>query len=177
MRREMTEEAQKILEETNLSEEEAERRSTEEKIQILYQWLENHTSYDWKAYEESVVHQHQKNGVTYEYAHNAWGILLKKKGMCQGYSDAFLLLCHMAGVEAVAVTGSINQSIAHVWNAVCLEGSWYYVDTTNNRHNMGMPPLLYLAGEKRAKEKHYVRERGAWENRELYISQHNFYTK
>lgn len=177
MRREMTEEAQKILEETNLSEKEAERRSTEEKIQILYQWLENHTSYDWKAYEESVVHQHQKNGVTYEYAHNAWGILLKKKGMCQGYSDAFLLLCHMAGVEAVAVTGSINQSIAHVWNAVCLEGSWYYVDTTNNRHNTGMPPLLYLAGEKRAKEKHYVRERGAWENRELYISQHNFYTK
>lgn len=179
MRKEMTEEAEKILKETGLAGDGAEKRSTEEKIQILYQWLENHTSYDTKAYEDSVANRHKKAGEIYEYAHNAWGMLVKRKGMCQGYSDAFLLLCHMAGVEAVAVTGSINQSIPHVWNAVCLEGSWYYVDATNNTHNTGALPCLYLAGEKQAEEKHYVREESQPEKdeNEIFIAQQNFYSE
>lgn len=179
MRKEMTRKAEKILKEIGLAGNGASGHSTKEKIQLVYEWLENHTSYDMKAYEDSAANRHKKEGETYEYAHNAWGMLMKQKGMCQGYSDAFLLLCHMVGVEAVAVTGFIDQSIPHVWNAVCLEGSWYYVDATNNRHNTGAPPCLYLAGEKQAEEMHYVREMGKLEGdeNEIVISQQNFYSE
>lgn len=179
MREEMTEKAGQILEDVGLSGAEAENWSTEEKVRILYEWLENHTSYDRQAYERSAKNQHRKEGEDYEYAHNAWGIFIKCRGMCQGYSDAFLLLCHMAGVEAVAVTGYINQSIPHVWNAVCLEGSWYYMDVTNNAKNTGASPCLYLAGEKQAKEKNYVRVAGGMEKDEdaIIISQQKFHSK
>lgn len=176
MREEMTGEAEKILKEAGLAGQGEKKHSTEETIRILYEWLENHISYDMEAYEDSAAHQYEKAGETYEYAHNAWGILTKRKGMCQGYSDAFLLLCHMAGVEAAAVTGSINQSIPHVWNAVCLEGNWYYVDATNNKRNTGAPPGLYLAGEKQAEENHYVREgKGEFDSgSEIVIARQNF---
>lgn len=156
MRREIREAAETILRENQIYGEEGEEKSTEEKIQVIYQWLESNGSYDWDAYQDSVEHQYRKSGKEYEYAHNAYGMLVKHKGMCQAYTDAFLLLCHMTGVEAVAVTGYISQNIPHVWNAVALEGSWYYVDATNNASNTGTGSYLYLAGKKQAKEKHYV---------------------
>lgn len=176
MRQQMRDKAEHIGKEIGLMGEEAGERRTEEKIRLLYEWLEEHASYDREAYEDSIANQHRKTGETFEYAHNAWGLFVKGKGMCQGYSDAFLLLCHMAGVEAVAVTGSISQSIPHVWNAVCLAGSWYYVDATNNTCNTGAPPCLYLAGEAQAEEGHYVCDPGVFEKKQdsIVISKKNF---
>lgn len=176
MRRQMRERAENILDETGLTGERAGDWRTEEKIRIIYQWLEEHTAYDTEAYQDSIAHRHRKTGETYEYAHNAWGLFTKGKGMCQGYSDAFLLLCHMAGIEAEAVTGSISQSIPHVWNAVCLAGNWYYVDATNNTHNTGESPCLYLAGRKQAAAEHYVCDPELFEKEEdpIVISEKNF---
>lgn len=178
MREEMTEAAGEILKETQLAGENGKAKTSEEKVRLLYQWLETHTEYDTKAYEDSVANRYEKTGETYEYAHNAWGMLVKRKGMCQGYSDAFLLLCHMTGVEAAAVTGSISQSIPHIWNAVCLEGSWYYMDVTNNTRNTGEKPYLYLAGEKQAKDMQYVREEPSppEEQSSVLVAENNFYT-
>lgn len=176
MRQQMREKAGNILNEIGLTGEGAEERRTEEKIRIIYQWLEEHTAYDTEAYQDSIAHRHRKTGETYEYAHNAWGLFIKGKGMCQGYSDAFLLLCHMAWIEAAAVTGSINQSIPHVWNTVCLAGNWYYVDATNNTHNTGANPCLYLAGKKQAEAEHYVCDPELFEKEEdsIVISEKNF---
>lgn len=171
MRQEMKGAAETILRENHLYGAEGESKETEEKIQTIYQWLERNGSYDWEAYEDSVKHQYQKSGKEFEYAHNAYGMLVKKKGMCQAYTDAFLLLCHMAEVEAMAVSGYISQNIPHVWNVVALEGSWYYVDVTNNETNTGTESYLYLAGEEQAREKHYVRDgRAMGENRQKISS-------
>ncbi len=173
MRQQMYEKALSILRERDLL---GENKSTADKIHGIYQWLEENTSYDTEAYEDSVAGNYEKTGQDYEYAGNAWGMLVKRRGMCQGYSDAFLLLCRMAGVEAVAVTGYIGQSIPHVWNAVRLEGSWYYVDATNNYRNTGQEPCLYLAGEEQAARMFFVRDGKAFggTEKQVIISKKNF---
>lgn len=174
MRQEMKEAAETILRENHLYGEEGESKKTEEKIQTIYQWLERNGSYDWEAYEDNLKNQYQKSGKEFEYANNAYGMLVRHKGMCQAYTDAFLLLCHMVEVQAVAVSGYISQNIPHVWNAVALEGNWYYVDVTNNETNTGTDSYLYLAGEEQAKEKHYVRDNRALGEDQQKISFRDF---
>lgn len=174
MRQEMKAAAEAVLRAIHLYGEEGEGKKTEEKLQRIYQWLETNGSYDWEAYEDSLENQYQKSGKEFEYAHNAYGMLVKHKGMCQAYTDAFLLLCHMVEIEAVAVSGYISQNIPHVWNAVALEGSWYYVDVTNNKTNTGTESLLYLAGEEQAQEKHYVRDNRALGKDQQKISLRDF---
>lgn len=47
--------------------------------------------------------------------------------VCEGYAKGFQLLCHKIGVPCVTVSSS-----GHMWNAVKVEGEWYYVDCTWN---------------------------------------------
>lgn len=56
---------------------------------------------------------------------NAYGGLVSKSGVCEAYAEAFKLLCDRAGIPCVSV-----YSNDHEWNAVKLDGSWYYVDVT-----------------------------------------------
>ena len=41
-----------------------------------------------------------------------------------------LLLCY-AGIESTVISGA-SQGVAHAWNAVLLDGEWYYLDATWN---------------------------------------------
>lgn len=152
MRREMTEAAKKVTEEEGFFS-----LGEEERLKKLYDWLEGHSKYDREAFSITSGAGYRKNGAeTHEYAHNAYGVLVLGKGMCQAYADAFLLLCHISGIEAAAVSGYMNQSLPHVWNRVKLGETWYYVDVTNNKKNTGVPYYLYLAGEHCAGELQYV---------------------
>ena len=67
---------------------------------------------------------------------NAYGALVDKKAVCEGYARAFQLLCSRVGIECVPINGICESSTSmagnHIWNAVCLDGDWYYVDTTWN---------------------------------------------
>lgn len=56
---------------------------------------------------------------------NAYGSLIDKKAVCNGYAKAYKYLCNAAGLQCEVVV-----SETHAWNAVFLEGAWYYVDTT-----------------------------------------------
>lgn len=76
--------------------------------------------------------------------HNAYGALVgldlegTRQGevVCQGYSDAYLLLCQTVGLPCVVVSGegvssgTFSGNSNHMWNAIKLSGSWYAVDTT-----------------------------------------------
>ncbi len=52
-------------------------------------------------------------------------ILLRGYGTCDSYTKAYMMLCRKAGIVARRVTSS-----GHAWNAIMLEGLWYYVDCT-----------------------------------------------
>lgn len=69
-------------------------------------------------------------------AHDAYGALVEKTAVCQGYSEAFEMICDYYKVPCVSIYGTgvtSNGSGAHMWNAVQMDdGLWYYIDATWN---------------------------------------------
>ncbi len=83
-----------------------------------------------------------RNQVTYDLnaamAHEATGALLSPyTAVCEGYAEAYKLLCDKYGIPCVLVIGtgvvSSSSSGPHMWNYVKLDnGLWYAVDVTWN---------------------------------------------
>ena len=70
--------------------------------------------------------------VMFEYdskgaAYSAEEMFRTGKGVCQGYLQCFQAVMNALNIPCVPVT---SQKMAHGWNAVCVDGSWYHVDTT-----------------------------------------------
>lgn len=49
--------------------------------------------------------------------------------VCQGYADAFSLLCYYANIQAEIVAGTGNGG-GHAWNQVRIDNVWYNIDVT-----------------------------------------------
>lgn len=63
--------------------------------------------------------------------YSAFGALVNKKAVCEGYSRAMQFLLGKMGITAVTVTGT-GGGEGHMWNAVNLWGEWYHLDVTWN---------------------------------------------
>lgn len=59
----------------------------------------------------------------------AIGAFLDRKANCQGYCDAFYMLCSMFGFK-VDMQSGIASKQRHVWNVIEIGGKWYAVDVT-----------------------------------------------
>lgn len=73
----------------------------------------------------------------YTYTHrDAAGVLLYGTGVCDSYGRAYLMLCTIAGLECMYISGTAGDDPApedwgaHGWNMVKLNGKWYHVDCT-----------------------------------------------
>lgn len=148
---ELSERQSKLLEESNniVSSVISAGMSDEEKCRALYNYFNAHTTYDNAALEEAEKFGYKKGEgwKDAEDAFNAYGIIVKKTGVCQSYAQSYKLLCKMSGVETKVITGYLNATLPHAWNAVKLDGEWYQTDCTNNETNCGIPFFLYEAGE------------------------------
>ena len=72
----------------------------------------------------------EKNGVTKVVpAHDATGVLLKGKGVCESYASAYELCLNVLGVDNYVIANS-DTRVAHVWNRVKVDGKWLNVDVT-----------------------------------------------
>lgn len=69
----------------------------------------------------------------------AYGALVNKEAVCEGYAKAYKILLNAMGIECDVV---INAE--HAWNVVQLEGKWYLVDVTNDDTNNGL--MYFLLG-------------------------------
>ena len=101
-----------------------ETESTEELELWLHDWICTHVEYDSPytyVYPEDYVGLEELTCI---------GAILDGKANCQGYTDAFYLLCNLAGIETHKVFGSAGEG--HCWNAVRLDGWLYTVDVTFN---------------------------------------------
>ena len=77
-----------------------------------------------------------------QFYHCAYGNLVRKKAVCEGYARTMQLLLNLLGVECVSITGTSNEDdddppadddeeySLHMWNAVKLDDNWYNVDAT-----------------------------------------------
>ncbi len=59
--------------------------------------------------------------------HTAYGALVNKDAVCEGYAKAYKLLLNAMDIPCQVV---INED--HAWNEVYLDGNWYVVDVTND---------------------------------------------
>lgn len=59
--------------------------------------------------------------------HTAYGALVNKEAVCEGYAKAYKLLLNAMDIPCQVV---INED--HAWNEVYLNGNWYVVDVTND---------------------------------------------
>lgn len=66
-----------------------------------------------------------------EQSYQAYGILVKKKGVCQAYAEATQLLLTLSGIKSKIIVGKGKENGEnHAWNLVKLDDSWYQLDTT-----------------------------------------------
>ena len=65
-------------------------------------------------------------------AHEPTGVFLKGFAVCEGYAEAFKLLCDREGIPCITVVGTGNGG-GHKWNYVKMEDNkWYLMDATWN---------------------------------------------
>ncbi len=77
---------------------------------------------------------------TYDYTfsakmnHHPTGVFLNGKSVCEGYAEAFKLLCDRESIPCILIIGTSETSSGsgeHEWNAVQMDdGKWYGVDVT-----------------------------------------------
>lgn len=99
------------------------------------------TDYD-KVY---AAHEYVRSRVKYidngsYLVQTAYGALINKEAVCEGYAKAYKLLLNAMGIECDVV---INAE--HAWNVVKLDGEWYLVDVTNDDTNNGL--MYFLLGK------------------------------
>lgn len=95
------------------------------------------TDNDWRYKREIVILKYLCEGSQFEYklwevdlsqipeVSTAYGALINKKAVCQGYAHAFAMLCDKCEIECYILEGP-----DHMWNAVRLDdGNLYHVDT------------------------------------------------
>lgn len=78
------------------------------------------------------------NNITYEtniegreYLYTA---LCEQRTNCDGYTNAFALLCSMVDIPCIEVISDTPKGeIGHTWNMICLDGKWVHVDCTVSR--------------------------------------------
>ena len=88
----------------------------------LYNWLLNHLTYD-----ETLSY----------YSADA---ILRDTGVCDSYARLYLLLCRAAGLDAYVIYGDTTLG-RHAWNAVRINGMWYYADPTWDDHPVNDPAM------------------------------------
>ena len=84
---------------------------------------------------KNVKYNDKKDGNRWQ--HSAYGALIKRECVCDGYSRAYNLLLQKAGIQAWQVNGYAKEDgqydidgIGHSWNIMWIEGECYYTDVT-----------------------------------------------
>lgn len=91
----------------------------------------------------------------------ATGLFLDGEANCQGYVDAFNMLCRMAGLQSRSQSGSADGSL-HVWNIFLLDNTWYAVDVTyddtsfDKDGNLHPAYIYFNAGKDILEQRHYI---------------------
>lgn len=91
-----------------------------EKELAIHDYIVNNTKYD----EENV-----RKGTVPPESYTAYGVLVKGRGVCEGYSRAMKKLLDMVNIESEIVSG-LGRGRGHAWNIVKIGGEYYHTDVT-----------------------------------------------
>lgn len=116
-----TKKVNSLLKNMNLS-----KKSDYEKILAVYNWITNNISYDYESLE---IYERTGSVEGIESGWSAYGGLIKKTCVCQGYSTIFHRMMKEAGVSSRVITG-IGNGGKHAWNIARISGKYYNLDST-----------------------------------------------
>lgn len=141
----------KVLEEANkvVKSKITAKMTAEEKSKAIYDYLVQTVAYD-----NALLKSMQSGKASYTDSFNAYGALVNKKAVCQGFSGAFKIMADIAGLENTIVTG-YAQGVPHAWNKVKINNEWVNIDPTNNANTTGIPYFLFMGSDDLAKSLNY----------------------
>ncbi len=95
----------------------------EEKLRAIHDYIVLNCAYDYESYTAGSIPSE---------AYTAYGVLCNGTAVCQGYTNAFNLLCKKAGIPCITVMGTVTGENGgdHSWNFVLRDGELHGVDTT-----------------------------------------------
>ncbi|MBR6385100.1 MAG: hypothetical protein IKS03_03140 [Ruminococcus sp.] len=94
-------------------------KSDYEKILFVHDYIAQNTVYD------ASIDYETGSGLCY----TAYGCLVQKKAVCQGYAEAFTYIMNRIGIESGVCQGDTYAG-GHAWNYVKLDGEYYWLDIT-----------------------------------------------
>lgn len=100
--------------------------SQEDKVVFFHDYIANHNKYDTVALIDAELVD--------DYSFTAYGFFINHVSVCQGMSDAFVLLCNKSGITARVVS---SIPMVHAWNIVEINGQYYHLDITWNDNPNG----------------------------------------
>lgn len=115
-----------------------------EKAIVLHDYLAVNCEYDKENLDKGQVP---------DASYTAYGTLVNRVSVCQGYALAYKYLLNQVGIECLMVT---SKSMNHAWNLIQLNGKYYQVDVTWD------DPTWDLIG--RARHEYMFRSDTAFEN-------------
>lgn len=101
-----------------------------ERMMFTYCYLQSHFNYDREAFEYSC----RTGKCLRPDSHNAYGVLIDGKGVCDGFASAFSLIMQNFHISSSAVSGKakFNTTVPsnHQWNIVKLGTQFFHCDVT-----------------------------------------------
>lgn len=89
-----------------------------EKAIALHDYIVLNCEYDYENY---------LNNTILDNSYSAYGVLVDRIAVCQGYALAYKYLLEKAGITCYMVT---SEAMNHAWNMIQLNGNYYQVDAT-----------------------------------------------
>ncbi len=103
-----------------------------EKLKSIHDYLANNIVYDDTISQPNIF--------------DVYGALINGVCVCEGYAEAFKLLCDREGIPCIVVVGTGNGG-AHEWNMVQMEdGQWYTLDATWDDQTSGTYYSYFIIG-------------------------------
>lgn len=122
--------------------------SETDKVRAIFTWIGSNVKYDLREFNSggnaiafSYSSEQEKIQKEIKFRYNlAVKTLRTKKGVCQGYTALFHVLCDMCQIKCMDIPGTSKTNLAqigklpkasdHVWNAVKIGESWKLIDVT-----------------------------------------------
>ncbi len=101
-----------------------------EKVLAINEYFRINASYDFDS-TATQIEDYSTLSEQFIDSHSPYGIICNNYGVCESYSEAFVLTARFAGLEAVCEVGSLYGG-GHEWNRVKVDDSWCVLDITNN---------------------------------------------
>lgn len=94
-----------------------------------YEFLQKSVLYDYDELQANI-----KGICRTPASHNAYGALINKKAVCDGFSSAFNLLVQKLGFKCMLVIGkstyTSTNTVNHAWNIIKVRDNYYHMDIT-----------------------------------------------